>query len=427
MSLPTEVEVLVVGAGPVGLAAAITLSQLDRQVAIVDSSTTTRNNSRAGIVHSRTLEVLNTIGLAEPILERGIRCAGALFYGSTNKLAEVDFSVLEGVTPFPNSILIPQHDIENIFRNKLKQQGVSVHTNSTVVDIHNAKKGLEVIFADGSIIHAIYVVGADGARSIVRKIANISFRDPDTNVSYDNRSVPPSFHIALADVRIKKPIPPSLSRNRICAHLDTFFFLIPLPSDDDVPDPLWRIGFGTPAGGPEIHRYPPLEYLQQQMDKRNPWDTRMEISEVIASSRYRVRSALAETYYHPIGTGNILLAGDAAHVHSPVGGQGMNLGICDAVAAAHAISAHVKAVKANGDDNGSERVAAADEILQRYSNSRHAIGKKVVGMTKGMTAMINLRSGWKTVVRNLLLRLFGSLPFFRRAIVWRMSGLGNRE
>jgi 2-polyprenyl-6-methoxyphenol hydroxylase-like FAD-dependent oxidoreductase len=153
----------------------------------------------------------------------------------------------------------------------------------------------------------------------------------------------------------------------------------------------------------------------------------MEISEVIASSRYRVRSALAETYYHLMGTGYILLAGDAAHVHSPIGGQGMNLGICDAVAAAQAISAHVKAVKTNDDDNGSGRRAEADEILQRYSKSRHTIGRKVVGMTQGMTRLLNLRAGWQKVVRNLLMRVILSLPFVRRAVAWKVSGLGNRD
>ncbi|KAF8512616.1 hypothetical protein BU17DRAFT_69162 [Hysterangium stoloniferum] len=200
-------------------------------------------------------EVLNTICLAEPILDRGIRCAGELLYGST--------------------------------------------------------KRLEVIFADGRVIHGIYVVGADGAHSI-----------SDTNASYDNRSVP------------------------------------------------------HPGPG------------QHPRQKAHP-----------TFSLPKSNTALVETYYHPIGAGNVLLAGDAVHVHSPVGGGGMNLGICDADAAAHAISTHVKAVKANDDGNGGERLAAADEIFQRYSNSRHAIGKKVVEMTKG-TALINLRSGWKTVVRN---------------------------
>ncbi|KAF8509177.1 hypothetical protein BU17DRAFT_56300 [Hysterangium stoloniferum] len=427
MSLPNEVEVLVVGAGPVGLATAITLSQLGRQVAVVDSSTTTRHDARAAIVYPRTLEVLNTIGLVEPILEQGTRCSGVLLYGSTNKLAGVDFSILEKFTSFPNAVLISQHNIENIFRNKLKQQSISVYTNVTVTDIRSAQEGLEVVFADGSVTHTRYVVGADGAHSTVRKLSNISFKDPVTNVSYDNSSVPPSFRMVLADVRIKEPTPASLPRDRICNHMDTFFVLIPLPSDDDSPDPLWRIVLGTPVDGPELPRNPSLEYLQQQIDKRNPWDTRMEISEVIASSRHRVRSALAETYYHPIGTGNILLAGDAAHVHSPVGGQGMNLGICDAVAAAQAISAHAKAVKIHGDCNGSGRLAEADHILLQYSSSRHAIGRKVVGMTKGMTAMILLKAGWRRMVRNLLLRIIGSLPIFKTTMAWRVSGLGNRD
>ncbi|KAF8521737.1 hypothetical protein BU17DRAFT_87621 [Hysterangium stoloniferum] len=411
MSLPNKVEVLVVGAGPVGLAAAITLSQLGRQVAIVDSSTTTRKYSRAGIVHSRTLEVLNTIGLAEPILEYGIRCTGGR----------------KGATPFPSSVLIGQHDVENIFRSKLKQHGTSVYTNMAVVDIRNAEKDLEVVFADGSITHTKYVVGADGAHSTVRKLANISFKDPTTGISYDDSSFSPLFNIVFADVHIKKPTPSSLPRNSVYVHLNTFFLLVPLPSSNDTLDQLWRIAFGTPIGGPEIPHNPSLEYLQQQLDKRNPWDTRMEITDVVASSRYRLRFALAGAYYHPMGIGNILLAGDAAHVHLPVGGQGMNLGICDAVSAAQAISAHMEAIKLNNRDMGSEGLAETDAILQRYSESRHAIGERVVRMTKGMTAMINLRTRWQRVVRNLLLRVIGTLAIFRRTAAWRVSGLGNRD
>jgi 2-polyprenyl-6-methoxyphenol hydroxylase-like FAD-dependent oxidoreductase len=153
----------------------------------------------------------------------------------------------------------------------------------------------------------------------------------------------------------------------------------------------------------------------------------MVISQVIASSRYRVRSAIADTYYRSMGSGHILLAGDAAHAHSPVGGQGMNLGICDAVAAAHAISAHVKATKFNENLNDNGISAETDLILQRYSTSRHAIGNKIVRMTKGMTGMMAMGPGWRRVIRNLFLRVIGSLWFVRRSVVWRMSGLANRD
>jgi 2-polyprenyl-6-methoxyphenol hydroxylase-like FAD-dependent oxidoreductase len=114
-------------------------------------------------------QVLDTIGLAEPILEHGIRCAGTKFFGNTDKLLQVDFAVLEGTTPFPYSFLISQHTVEKIFRDKLTQQGISVYAKRTVIDIRNSNTshGLEVVFADGSVTHAKYIIGADGAHSTV--------------------------------------------------------------------------------------------------------------------------------------------------------------------------------------------------------------------------------------------------------------------
>lgn len=152
------------------------------------------------------------------------------------------------------------------------------------------------------------------------------------------------------------------------------------------------------------------------MDSRNPWNTRITISSVITASTYRVRSAVAGTYFKKLGDGNILLAGDAAHVHSPAGGQGMNLGICDAVAVAHAIHSDI-------ESRDSEQ---GNHALQEYAETRRKIGVRVIGLTSGLTTLVNAGTGWRRILRNIILHIMAHLPFVNRLAAWRLSGLANR-
>lgn len=175
---------------------------------------------------------------------------------------------------------------------------------------------------------------------------------------------------------------------------------------------------------PEIPHEPSKEWLQERLDERNPWSERIVIEKVFTSSRYRVRAALADTYWKKIGEdGHILLAGDAAHVHSPVGGQGMNLGICDAVSLAQTIKTHIEATA------DKRPVQERDAILAKYASRRHKIGYRVIGLTNGLTTMVNWGAGWRRHVRNFIMRVvgWGLVPGFKRAVAWRVSGLGNRD
>jgi len=191
---------------------------------------------------------------------------------------------------------------------------------------------------------------------------------------------------------------------------------------------MYRLGFAfiihTAEERPNIPREPGKEWFQEQMDKRNPYPERIVISEVVSSSRYRSRAALADCYWKALGeAGHILLAGDAAHVHSPVGGQGMNLGICDAIALAQAINTHIDASKDNKPPQ--ER----DLILSDYSSQRHQIGYRVIGLTENLTTMINWGVGWRKYIRNFVIRIIGLdlVPGLKRTMAWRISGLVNRD
>ncbi|KIJ26282.1 hypothetical protein M422DRAFT_272671 [Sphaerobolus stellatus SS14] len=422
-TLPSEVEALVVGAGPVGLTATITLKQLGINVAIVDKDITNKNGSRAAVVHSGTLEILETIGMVKPIVTTGFPMTNINFYGKTNKLLGINLGLLEKHTAYPFSVLISQEQVENLLRQKLKKVGLNVIPRKIVTgySYDDTSKAINVTFEDGSSIRTQYLIGSDGARSVVRNQSHIRFADPYSGLSYDDVSTPAqTFHMALADVFLKDPLPPKLSKKSLSVHLDKFFTSIPLPSTDPKrPGLMWRIIFGYPTEGGVPHA-PGIDFFQEQMDKRNPWGERIVIEKVITSSRYRVRAALVDKYWTKVGNGDILLAGDAAHVHSPLGGQGMNLGICDAIALGKAIHSHFGSKKAGIPST------QADEILQKYSDDRRNIGYKVIGLTKKLTTILSAGTGWRKLLRNTGMKVLGWLPFVRWGVAWRVSGLGNR-
>jgi 2-polyprenyl-6-methoxyphenol hydroxylase-like FAD-dependent oxidoreductase len=147
-------------------------------------------------------------------------------------------------------------------------------------------------------------------------------------------------------------------------------------------------------------------FVQGLLDERGLGSGRMLVTEVLWSSRFRIHHRVADTYR----AGRLLLAGDAAHVHSPAGGQGMNLGIQDAVALADAVAAAL-----DGDDT----------LLDAYSATRRPVAQQVVALTDRLTRLATLPAGARPV-RNLLIGLAGRSPRVRRALTWRLSGLVYR-
>ncbi|GJJ11770.1 hypothetical protein Clacol_006008 [Clathrus columnatus] len=421
MSFPHETQVLVVGAGPVGLAAAITLTQLGINVTIVEASSATHKGARASVVHARTLEVLKTVNIAKPLIDKGTPVDHFTIRGSTEELLHVDFNLLKKDTQFPFALLISQELVEKIFVNELNNLGGKVHLNKKAINIQpiNDSDKVEVFFEDGTRIITSYIIGADGIHSLVRKTAGISFNDPFTGKPYDDPNATDAFVVILSDLYLKEPYPEQISHKAFTVHADHFFFLLPLQSVDDKDGLFWRVGIGFPPNT-ELPKYPTQEDVQKLINERNPWPTPMVVSSIISASRYRVRAAQANTYYSKIGNTNVLLAGDAAHIHSPAGGQGMNLGICDAVAAAEAIHAHI---------HSSSPKEERDGIFAGYSTRRHIVGRRVIEMTKVLSLIANSGRlhGWKRLLRNAIFFVVNRVEFAKRAFVWRMSGLINRD
>ena len=213
---------------------------------------------------------------------------------------------------------------------------------------------------------------------------------------------------------------------------------------------LYRIGSGVPLEDGEIPHSPSKEYLQDIVDRFgpyslssdpsvNPKSKSVRIKDVIWSTRFRNRAAIADTPFTRLGSsgslqsgepegGAILLVGDAAHIHSPAGGQGMNLGLRDAIFLGETLTKHIHAAE-------TKPLSEADVILREFATVRHARALEVIGLTKGILSIMGSKPGewmywWLPIsaatVRNWTLWVAGKLPFMQRKMAWGLSGLGRR-
>jgi 2-polyprenyl-6-methoxyphenol hydroxylase-like FAD-dependent oxidoreductase len=459
MSLPDTTTVLIVGAGPTGLATALSLLQHGfHDFVIVDAVLQGENTSRALVIHSATMEALDTIGCGDDIASQGTKATEFVVGTRSEVLIMPNFEGLKQHTRRPYVIIVPQNLTEHVLEEKLASSGVTVHRPLKVVGLkrNEANSQLsDVTFEDGKVITAKYVVGADGARSVVRTTAGIGFSDPKSGKG-DN--VTNLAQMVLADVTFEGIEDIGNLGFRGTVSPDSFFLCVALPSSFNeyltgnghpaIPETLYRIGCGVPLEDGEIPSSPPKEYLQKLIDRfgphklssdssKNPNGKPTSIKDVVWSTRFRTRSAIADKTFTRLGSGEssapgeggaIILVGDAAHIHSPAGGQGMNLGLRDAIFLGEALTKHIKAAE-------SKPLAEADAILSEFAAARHARALEVIGLTKRLLSFAGMnyrdRMYWWLPIscgkfRDWALWLLGGIPLVRKKIAWELSGLGRR-
>ncbi|HUR08447.1 MAG TPA: FAD-dependent oxidoreductase [Nonomuraea sp.] len=375
-------DVLIVGAGPVGLTAAIVLTQQGHQVTIVDAQAESLNTSRAAVVHARTLELLKPYGVASAMTAHGVHTPRFTIRDRDRVLVPVPFDGL--ATPFPYTLMISQADTEAFLLARLEELGGKVLRPATVTGIEQDAEGVTATLDDGRRIRAAYLIGADGMHSMVRESAGIAF---------DGGAYEESF--ALADVRLSGGVP----QNEVILYFSPAGLVVVAP----LPGGSHRI-VATVDQAPQ---QPDAAFVQQLLDERGPEAEPAVVHEVIWGSRFRVHHRIAGTYRKD----RILLAGDAAHVHSPAGGQGMNLGIDDAVTLGEALSRVLR-----GD---------SPDLLDGYATGQRPQAEKVVALAGTLTALATAASG-KRLLRNLVLRLAGKIPAVRHRLAWQLSGLNRR-
>ncbi|KAJ6562339.1 hypothetical protein B0H19DRAFT_944400 [Mycena capillaripes] len=432
MSLPSRTTVLIVGAGPCGMAAALSLNQQGiHEIVIVDAIAAGENSSRAMVIQAATLEALNTIGCLDRLLTVGEKVERLGLHDGSSYLISTDFSLLSPYTKFPFGLVIPQSATEAGMLDQLDQLGVKVLRPFKVVSLkpsQDTEDMLDVQFESGEIIQAKYVIGADGAHSVVRNEAGIAFNDPHGE---DDRNYGNLSQLAIADVAFTPP--PHLATGKgpsLTVSDGNFFLLAPFPANTspDKTRTVYRVASSVPVEEGIVPHAPSAEYLQSLIDRCGPSSLSSDpatnshptrIEKTYWSSRYRTRSAVAERYFvrKPNG-GAVLLIGDAAHIHSPIGGQGMSLGIRDAISLGPVLKAHL-----NNTDG-----AALDKLFEDWGNSRHKQAVAIIALTKRVMGVVAVSGRVPSPLRRLgyiMLRFIGKLTFVKRMVAYRLSGLAE--
>jgi 2-polyprenyl-6-methoxyphenol hydroxylase-like FAD-dependent oxidoreductase len=373
-----DTDVLVIGAGPSGLTLAASLVQQGVATTVVDRQAAGANTSRAAVVNARTLEVLDDLDVSRRLVKEGIHAPRFTIRDGRRTLIPVDFSVLP--TDYPYSLMVPQATTERL----LLELGGTVLRPKTLASLIQDADGVTATSDDGELIRARYVVGADGMHSIVREQAGIGFEGGAYQESF-----------TLADVRLRGEAPPD--------EVILFWAKAGLTVVAPLPGDIYRI-VAPVADAPEE---PSAAFVQQLLDERGLGAGRMVVTDVVWGSRFRIHHRVADTYR----AGRLLLAGDAAHVHSPAGGQGMNLGIQDGVALAGALAAVL--------------AGASDSVLDEYDATRRPIAQQVVEMTDRLTRLATLPRAARPI-RNTAIGLIGRVPSVQRALAMRLSGLVYR-
>lgn len=378
----SRTNVVVVGAGPVGLVIAIGLAQRGVPFVILDALKEQQNTSRAAVIHARTLDALRKLGVAERLIAQGIRVPHFRIRDRSTVLLDADFGQLATQTPF--TLMIPQDETEAILIRRLAELGhyVKRPTKATGLELVpgiGARLHCETP-GEGLVIESQFVVGADGMNSKIREWAGIAF--PGTTYG--------SF--LLADVRMGWPI----SSKEV-----TLFFS---KSGTLVVAPMSHERYRVVAQLEEAPSVPTCADVQRLIDQRGPVEG-AQVSEILWGSRFQVHHKLASTFRK----GPILLAGDAAHVHSPAGGQGMNLGIRDGVALADALSD----VLINNK---------GEEVLDRYSLAQREAARSVLAMTDRLTRVATIENALVRQARNRALRVASSFPYFTRRFASTLAG-----
>lgn len=372
-------DVIIVGAGPTGLLLACELALAGIRCQVLERRRDQPNITRAFAVHARTLELLDARSLADDLVPRGLPVRQI----APAPDARVDLRGLP--SRYPMVLIVPQSGTEKLLEARARDLGVEISYGVEVSGVEQDGDGVTVASTAGR--HRTgFAVGCDGAHSAVRRLVGVDF----VGAQYQT-------HIMLADVRLSEPPQDALFARTnengaviVVPFGDGWFRAIAwdltratVPLEEPLSIAEVRDAFGRIAGS---------DFGMGQAR----WSSRF-LSERRQAARYRV--------------GRVFLAGDAAHVHSPLGGQGMNTGLQDAMNLGWKLAAAV-------------RGWAAPWLLDSYHKERHPVGARVLALTDALNQVVLGGSRFRAALRRTLIRTLVRVPPARTALVGRLTGIG---
>ncbi|WP_203856067.1 FAD-dependent monooxygenase [Plantactinospora mayteni] len=379
-------DVLVVGAGPAGLALACALRLHDVDVRVIDQAPGAATTSRANLLHARGAEVLDRLGALGDLPDRSAPALVLTTYISGRPAMTIRFGD-PGLGTARPALVLPQADIEAALRDRLVELGGTVEWSSTLVDLNQDADGVTAVLDSGETIRAGWLAGCDGAHSTVRKLAGIGFP-----------GAPLTDQWLLADAHADFGL--DRAGGHGWAHQDGPLFMMPMPSVDGA-DNVWRLMAYLPGSTDEKLQEPEIMERFRRLLPKRAGLAGDRLRDAIWTSVYRVHRRLATDYRQ----GHILLAGDAAHIHSPSGGQGMITGIGDAenLGWKLALVIHGRAKAALLDTYEAERRPLATEVLRTTST--------IARLQIGNGPLVRLLTRWVL------------MPIFRQPAVQRQGTL----
>jgi pentachlorophenol monooxygenase len=359
----TEVDVLVIGAGPVGLTAASELRRHGLDCRIIDRLAAPAGITKAVGIQPRTLEIWEATGVVLDALDASTPMRGQKVFVNGEETSQMMLELPPSV-PF-EFVSLPQYETERILTEYLGRLDTSIERGVELTSFNQHPDGVsaELVGPGGrETVRAQFLVGCDGAHSATRKGLGVEFAGDAFAEEY-----------MLGDVEVDWSMPAGLAiraMHETNGKVDDVLVCIPLPGRNRyrmsmlVPPELATKppAEGEVAHGMEVARAPELGHIQAVLDRLAPEATRA--SNLRWSSLFRISHRIVDRY----GDGRVFLAGDAAHIHPPTGAQGMNTGIQDAYNLGWKLALTVQGV-------------AVDGLLDTYQAERHPVGEEVVGRT----------------------------------------------
>jgi 2-polyprenyl-6-methoxyphenol hydroxylase-like FAD-dependent oxidoreductase len=393
--------ILIVGAGPTGLSLALFLHELGLPFRIIDRNKQISPYSRALYLQPRTLEIFEMLNCAQAFTKSGRQVKTIDYWIEAKRVAQMSYADLN--TDYPYLLLMPQNEIEAILIQELKKRKIKIERGKELVSLYTGGSEIAAVLADSTgeqeEVHPAYLIGCDGAHSTVRHQCGFSF---------DGKQYPEMS--SLADVYVES----SYACDSMSIHLSKsegavaiFPFKEPGKVRLVVTNPAGAIANSPYIGSGQntfMHTDLTSEKMQDYLNEKGLHDIRITSAEWL--SNFHIHKRISSQWRR----GNIFVAGDAAHIHSPLGGQGMNTGIQDSWNLAWKLYMSV-------------RYSAAPALLGTYEKERHYVGTQVLTISDRITKMAELQPSWLIGIRNWFFKRVIARPSILQAIAYRLSQL----